>query len=201
MSRKRQSTRGPPPCCTASPHQPVSARAEAGTGYARTNHASCITIRARHALDAAAAGDWVFGPEEAVDGLDLGEQLPPRERIGEERGERGRKTEEKIERERVSGDLRARRLGRAAPNSVRGTVGALQLAQVNAEGNRVVFACTRVHDVICVCWLALKSHVVARSSLALSRFLSRHHCHFRLFLFFNPRTSIKLIRFVKEGQK
>ena len=39
----------------------------------------------------------------------------------------------------------------------------------NAKSYRVVSACTRAHGIICVCWLALKSHVVARS---LSRSLS-----------------------------
>jgi hypothetical protein len=46
-----------------------------------------------------------------------------------------------------------------------------ELAPVYAEGYRVVSACTHAHGIICVCYLALKSHVVARSlahSLALS---------------------------------
>jgi hypothetical protein len=50
-----------------------------------------------------------------------------------------------------------------------------ELAPVYAEGYRVESACTRAHGIICVCYLALKLHVVARSlthSLSLSLSLS-----------------------------
>jgi len=75
-------------------------------------------IGARHALDAAAAGDRVLCPEEAVDGLGLGEQLS----IGEHG--RGKEKKKRRERERVRGDFCARRPRSAALDAMRGTGGA-----------------------------------------------------------------------------